>query len=126
MPLPRPQEGAYASSNDVLIASAARTATFNSDQFHTGGAITGIVIQINCTARSGTSPTLDIQLQDTVDGSNWNLVGTAFTQITATGIQVKRINLRDTPVSDTLRLACTIGGTTPSFTFSAQAFLVRD
>lgn len=125
MPLPIAREGHYACSNDVLDASAAHTSTFNSATFNSNAA-SGIVIEVNVSARSGTTPTLDVNLQDSPDGgTTWNTVS-SLTQITATGVGVKRLNLRDTPVADLCRLNYTIGGTTPSFTFASRIVLVRN
>lgn len=125
MPLPIALEGMSACANDLIHASAAETATVSSIAFSGGGA-TGIYIEINVSARSGTTPTLDVNLQDSLDGgTTWNTVS-SLTQITAVGVGTKRLNLRDTPAGPLLRLNYVIGGTTPSFTFTARTFLVRN
>ena len=66
--------------------------------------------QLDVTAASGSSLTLDVLIQDTLDGTNWDNVGT-FTQKTATGREVLNVT---TPFSDELRVVWTIAGTTPS------------
>ena len=114
----------------TILASAARTASLNtSDQ--TNWNATGIYITQNITAVSGTSPTLDtiIQMSDPLS-TNYIRI-TAFTQKTATGIDTILIYpgavetaaeagyvTQGVPLARTWRLAITIGGTTPSFTFS--------
>ncbi|TFD74724.1 hypothetical protein [Cryobacterium fucosi] len=71
--------------------------------------------QLNVTAASGTVPTLDVTIQDSIDGgATWNTVGT-FTQKTAASREVINVTI---PFSNTLRAAWTIAGTTPSFTFA--------
>jgi len=76
--------------------------------------------QLNVTAASGTTPTLTAYIEDTVDGgANWNQVA-AFTAATAPGVQTINVT---TPFSDTLRVRWTVGGTTPSFTFTIAAYL---
>jgi hypothetical protein len=127
MPLPASREGLYSTSMDVFAPSAARTTNGSSSVLWTGGCITGIVIEVRVTAASGTTPQLNLFLEDTFDGTNWNQVATVnAAAITTTGATVKRINLRDFPCTDNLRVSWTITGTTPSFTFVVNAFLDRD
>ncbi len=98
------------------VASAARTTTGLSSEIPGVGAAQRIRAQLNVTAASGTTPTLNALIEDTVDGTNWNTVGT-FAQKVATGREVINIT---TPFSDRLRVSWTIGGTTPSFTFAVD------
>lgn len=116
-------EGAF----DTPIASAARTTTGNGPGFSTYGPITGMVVVITVSAASGTTPTLDIDLEDSVDGgSTWNKVAdTNASNITTTGTTVARINLVATPCTELLRFKWTIGGTTPSFTFKIDTYCLR-
>lgn len=126
MPLSIAREGSFEFSTDELLASAARTASGQSDQYATYGPVTAVVIEVNVTAVSGTTPTLDVDLEDTFDGTTWNKVSDInAADITATGVTVKRINLRDTPCTNRLRIKYTIGGTTPSFTFTVKAHFIR-
>lgn len=75
-------------------------------------------VQLNVTEASGVTPTLDVVVEDTLDGGNWNVVGT-FAQRTAAGRQVIDIT---TPFAGTVRFRWTIGGTTPSFTFAVDSY----
>jgi hypothetical protein len=70
--------------------------------------------QLNVVAASGTTPTLSVIVEDTLDGINYNTIGT-FAQKTAAGREVINIT---TPFSETLRVSWIIGGTNPSFTIS--------
>lgn len=102
---------------ETAVASAARTASGNSGTLPNYGAASSIRAQLNVTAASGTGPTLDVVIEDSVDGSsNWNTVGT-FAQKTAAGREV--INITGL-FGDLLRVRWTIGGTTPSFTFAVD------
>ncbi len=103
---------------ETLVASAARTASGDTGTLTGWGTATNIRAQLDVTAASGTSPTLNAVIEDTLDGSNWNTVGT-FAQRTAAGREVINIT---TPFSDRLRVRWTVGGTTPSFTFSVVAY----
>lgn len=130
----------------TLVASAARTATGNSgslDLASLGALIEGtdlpaqvasyiLRVQLDVTAASGTTPTLDVVVQDSLDGTNWNTVGT-FSQKTAASREVINIGPRGDaqPAGFAwpfhprkVRIQWTIGGTTPSFTFSVLASLL--
>lgn len=102
----------------TFLPSASKTTSGNSGSGKYVGENTNAVVYLNITAVSGTNPTLDVVIQDTVDGSNWDTVA-SFTQATATGREVKRI----TNFSRYMRINYTIDGTTPNFTFSVKAFI---
>ena len=99
---------------DVIVASAVRTTSDNSGSLDGYGAATTLRAQLDVTAGSGTSPTLDVVIEDSLDGSNWNTLG-SFTQATGSAREVINVT---TPFGPYLRASWTIGGTTPSFTFS--------
>jgi len=107
---------------ETPVASAARTSSNNSGPLLHFGLAKTIRAQLDVTAASGTTPTLDVVIEDTLDGTNWNTVGT-FTQKTTTGRQVIDITGL---FAGTLRVRWTIGGTTPSFTFSVTWGVDRD
>ena len=95
----------------VLAASAARTATGNGSAVEIGDkAVARLLLDV--TARTGTTPTLDVTIQTSYDGTTWRNAGT-FTQATAVGQQRGSFML-----DRYVRAAWTIGGTTPNFTFS--------
>lgn len=112
----------------TLSASAAKTATFTVAHENLYGR--GVKLWVNVTAVTGTTPTLDIKLQgvDPVSEAGFDIPDAAFAQITdATGDQEFILYpgvaaTANVSVSDALPLTwqavCTIGGTTPSFTFS--------
>lgn len=105
-------------AEDTLVASAARTATGNSGVLAGDyGPSNTLRIQLDVTAASGTSPTLDVVVEDTLDGTNFNTIAT-FAQKTAAGREVVNVTV---PFAKRLRVRWTIGGTTPSFTFSVVA-----
>jgi len=121
MPLPNqldpvPVQDAINAKSYELLATAARTATFN-------GATVEIpvgrelIATLDVTAASGTTPTLDVKLQHSPDGAIWSDLGTAFAQKVAAGTEVKTF----TGIHGFLRVVSTIGGTTPSFTYSVYA-----
>lgn len=75
------------------------------------------IFQLAVTVASGTVPTLDVIVQDSIDDVNYHTIAT-FTQRTTTGIQAIRVN---GPFGNTVRVVSTITGTTPSFTSSVLA-----
>ncbi len=118
----------------TLHASAAKTATFNSADF-TNESFRGIKIFLEITAASGTTPTLDIKLQDkdALSGVYVDITGAAFAQKTGTGSDALIIypGIAETAnesvsdlLIDTYRFVATITGTTPTFTFSLGAVLL--
>lgn len=124
-------------ANGVLIpAGTVATASGNSGLILEGSSnpenevARGVTLLVNVSAASGTTPTLafTVQAKDPASG-NWFALGPASTTITTTGQQVIQLSLGDgtdsaavtIPVSLPAlpwRVAYTIGGTTPSFTFS--------
>jgi hypothetical protein len=97
----------------VALASATQTATGSSAAIQAED-ITFVYARLNITAASGTSPTLALTLQGTVDGTNWYTVG----QAVATQTGVATISQGFPANAKQLRWTWTIGGTTPSFTFA--------
>ena len=110
---------------DTVFASAARTATVDSDD-QTNANFRGGRLHLDITAVSGTTPTLDITIRSA--GTFFlAIAGAAFAQKTATGqdelvVYPGVAETANESVSDILpRLwdaNAVIGGTTPSFTFS--------
>jgi hypothetical protein len=104
-----------------LVPSAARTTSGSlepSDGIATEyGRRNALRVQLDVTAASGTTPSLVVTVQDTLDNTNWNNVGTFATK---TGVGREVINIAG-PFADRIRIAWTITGTTPSFTFSVDS-----
>lgn len=126
-------------AHDITVfASEARTATANSDEQvmplrgDSGEeipAFRGVHLVLDITASSGTDETLDVKLQrkDQLSGEWVDLTGGAFAQKTGTGTDDLVIypgiaETANRSVSDVLtarwRAVATVGGTSPSFTFS--------
>ena len=130
----------------IVAAGTVITATGNSTAFalKLADAYTFVV---NVTAASGTSPTLDIVYQTSVDGGTTYVnIPWRHTQITAAGVTFLTVRLGlgigevgaegavastggtlvkpFVPDTNFMRLAYTVGATTPSFTFSVTAFFL--
>lgn len=102
---------------ETPVASAARTVSGDSGALGGYGIASTLRAQLNVSAASGTTPTLNVLIEDSVDGGvTWNTVGT-FAQKTAAGREVINVT---TPFTALLRVRWTIAGTTPSFTFAVD------
>lgn len=104
-----------------LHASAARTATGNGTLEVNVAEYTQGAFYLKVSAASGTSPTLDVKIQEYDDlSASWFDTGTAFTQATGTTTERKTIT---SLLGSRVRIVYTIGGTSPSFTFTVGGVL---
>jgi len=131
-----------AATRTELVTSAAFTASGNSAKFAVATA-TQLVVGVDITAASGTTPLLDLWLQVSDDGgttwydmpADWALKGNnaagqgSLTPSSGSGIRdiVEAANATSTwlgvykqVASDWVRVKWIISGTTPSFTFSVS------
>ena len=137
-----PSAGMIQPNSTLLVASNTVTATGQSASFTMPYADAYRLILIT-SAASGTTPTLDAVLQDSPDGgTTWVNLPLRFTQQTAAGnayVIFKPVSISDAASAGTVaatggalgvntpfnaknvRLAYTVAGTTPSFTFALYA-----
>lgn len=111
-------------------ASSAKTAT-GTGTVQTNCNAAGVILFVNVTAVSGTTPTLTVKVQHSFDGTTFaDVPGAVTASITGSGLTVLTLFPGVTvaanaavsyPLARFWRLAWTIGGTTPSFTFAAYA-----
>lgn len=82
-----------------------------------------VLFHLSCGAKSGTTPTCDIHLEecDTVDGTYTDITSGSFTQLTDTGSET----LRCKPKKRFVRYDVDVGGTSPSFTLSLHAIATQ-
>lgn len=99
-----------------IAGSEARTASGSSPE-SAGLDLSTLRVQLDVTAASGTTPTLDLVIEDTIDGTNWNTIA-AFAQKTGPGREVVNVT---SPFTSRIRARWTVAGTTPSFTFTVLA-----
>lgn len=103
----------------TVVPSAART-TNGSAALAVDDIGDTVSLLVSVTAASGTTPTLDISVEWSPDGTIWAVADTpdAFTQITTTKAVVKSFSDK----AKFFRVVWAIGGTTPSFTFQVLAY----
>lgn len=106
-------------------ASAAETTTSTHAQFDTGFEGGSLLVKVAITASSGTTPTLLVNVQGSVDGSTWITLGTvgAGNYVVGTGTAASNFTTTATstgvfPRLKYVRTTSSVGGTTPSFTYS--------
>jgi hypothetical protein len=114
-----PTRGHELPTLEALEASAARTASGNGQTWHNFGPAKSLRLYVHVTAASGTAPTLVVNLQDSHNGTDWVTVASTTPNITAAGVYALNV---ESPFGDIIRATWTIGGTTPSFTFSVHAY----
>jgi hypothetical protein len=105
----------------AVVASAARTSTGNSGALACEKGL-NLNLLVEVTASSGTTPTLDLTIEWSMDGTNFAVAQAAdsFTQITAATVRaVKQFPVK----APFFRLVWTVAGTTPSFTFQASRYV---
>jgi hypothetical protein len=105
-----------------LHPTAARTTTTNGSAVDVRSQKGIAPVILDSAAGTGTSPTLDVKIQDSADGStSWaDVTGATFTQVINAASQQK-IGLDLDATRGYIRAVATIGGTSPSFTFSVSA-----
>lgn len=100
-----------------VVPSAARTATGQGNGF----AVTRrtLTLAVDITAASGTSPTLQVGVDWSADGTTWIAADPAdqFTSRSSAFLSLKEFPRK----AAYARVKWTIGGTTPSFTFSVKS-----
>ena len=102
----------YYTIPETLAASAARTADGQSQPIEVSEYIEAHLL-LDIAAVDGTSPTLDLVIETSPDKVNW-FEHTTFTQKTDAGKDLLTLS----HLGKFIRARWTIGGTTPSFTFS--------
>lgn len=100
------------------VPLAARTVSGSSPAVAGYAGASTLRAQLNVTAASGTTPSLSVTIEDSLDGANWNTIGT-FAAKTAAAREVINVT---TPFADRVRISWAITGTTPSFTFDCIVF----
>ena len=109
-----------------ILPTAARTTTANGTgvdmSLFTGS---GVAFVLDAAAGTGTTPTNAIKLQSSPDNSTWTDVpGGAFAGLTTLASQ-QVLAFAASKVQKWVRAVSTIGGTTPSYTYSVNALAVN-
>lgn|SRR3990167_1624923 len=105
-----------------LLVPATRTSTANGTGVDIRDYTGRIEVTLDVGAVSGTTPTLDIKIQesDTSGGTYTDIAGAAFTQVTASNV-IASIGVDIDAVKRYIRAVATIAGTSPSFACGVNA-----
>ncbi|MEO5690106.1 MAG: hypothetical protein ABIR54_22325 [Burkholderiaceae bacterium] len=117
---------------DLAVPPGTVTASFNGAAMPAPIGGYPLTLLFNITAVSGTSPTMNakVQILDAPSGSWVDFPGAFITTQTAVGVAMLNIGVGlqnvanvsvNLPIRNIYRVVVTIGGTTPSFTFSVSA-----
>jgi len=110
------QDIAGSSTSKTLLAPQARTSSANGTGLDVSTYEGLALVQLANGTTSGTTPTLDVKIQDSAANSTFaDVTGYTFTQVTAalSDPSTLKIDLRN--VRQYIRAVATIAGTTPSF-----------
>lgn len=109
---------------DVMLNLAAAAASVNSGPIAAPGEIGPLMVCAHVTAVGGTTPTLDVTVEQSANGSTgWATVpGSALAQITAAGNRIGFV----APTQPYVRVVATIGGTTPTITGTVAVAVFTD
>ena len=102
----------YYTIPETIVPSGAQTVNGQSNPIEASEYLEAHAL-LDVTVVSGTSPTLDLVIETSPDKVSW-FIHTTFSQKTAVGKDFKTLS----NLGRFLRARWTIGGTTPSFTFS--------
>ena len=99
----------------ALAAVAAITASANGASFDTRPYGGEVRLALSSTAGTGTTPTLDVKIQHSDDGTTWIDSGVAFTRVTNAASAFEVLAVTAEKFKRYIRVVDTVGGTTPSF-----------
>lgn len=111
-------------SIEELLAPARATASANGSAVDIKDYVGKVKVVLATSAGGGTTPTLDVKLQESADGSSgWtDISGAAFTQVTDAADATEAIGLNVDGVERYIRAVETLGGTSPTFDRSLTLF----
>ncbi len=103
--------------------TAARTATGQTSGIDLRAYDGDVLFILDSAAGGGSSPTLDVTIEESADNSSFAAVASgavAFTQVTGTA-SAQKVALNKDDAKRYARIKYTIGGSSPTFTFSVNA-----
>lgn len=100
----------------AVLAPARKTASENGSAIDLQQYVGDYKVVLSTSAGGGTSPTLDVKLQDSDDASTFaDISGAAFTQVTSAAASTQSVDLNANAVKRYIRAVTTITGTSPTF-----------
>ena len=108
------------------VATAAVTSTVTSAAIDLKEYDGDVSLILTSAAGTGSSPTLDVKVQDSdaSGGTYGDLSGAAFTQVTDS-VSMQVITFSKDEAKRYIKIVQTVGGSTPSFTFSINGLALK-
>ena len=102
----------------AAVASASVTATATSSAIDLKEFDGDVLLVLNCAAGTGSSPTLDIKVQDSDEtgGTYGDLSGATFTQVT-TSASVQTLEVNKDECKRFIKIVQKVGGSSPVFVY---------
>ncbi len=109
-----------------VVPTAAVTSTATSSAIDLKDYDGDVTLILTSAAGTGSSPTLDVKVQDSdaSSGTYGDLTGASFTQVTGS-VSMQVITFCKDEAKRYIKLVQTIGGSTPSFTYSINAIALK-
>lgn len=110
-----------------LLAPARKTATETGAEVDIQQYVGDMKVILSTSAGGGTSPTLDVKLQEcaTSGGTFTDIAGATFTQVTGAAKSTAAITLSVDSTARYIKAVATIGGTSPTFDLALIAVGVK-
>ena len=110
----------------AAVASASVTATATSSAIDLKEFDGDVLLVLNCAAGTGSSPTLDIKVQDSDEtgGTYGDLSGATFTQVT-TSASVQTLEVNKDECKRFIKLVQTVGGSSPVFVYGVSLVALK-
>ena len=112
-------------------ASAAETSSTTHASTAVQPGESSVIVTVAVTAASGTTPTLTVVVEGSVDGTTWFTLGIVGASGFSVGVGTAPTNLTAAatsygafPATPFVRTRSVVGGTTPSFTYSVNVQVV--
>ena len=102
----------------AAVASASVSATATSSAIDLKDFDGDVLLVLNCAAGTGSSPTLDVKVQDSDEtgGTYGDLSGAAFTQVT-TSASLQTLEVNKDECKRFIKIVQTVGGSSPVFVY---------
>ena len=110
----------------AAVASASVTATATSSAIDLKEFDGDVLLVLNCAAGTGSSPTLDIKVQDSDEtgGTYGDLSGATFTQVTDSA-SVQTLEVNKDECKRFIKIVQTVGGSSPVFVYGISLVALK-
>ena len=110
----------------AAVASASVTATATSSAIDLKEFDGDVLLVLNCAAGTGSSPTLDIKVQDSDEtgGTYGDLSGATFTQVTDSA-SVQTLEVNKDECKRFIKIVQTVGGSSPVFVYGVSLIAAK-